>query len=129
MSNIESLRKKANHLTSLVPQQTIRDLDFEERLAHLSPRQMAREGAQLGLDALLELMKRQGRMSLDDLLMASKAIAQYSRIITNARPADDEEEGETELVTIDTRDLSSGRLAKLKAFALEMKEEDRGDDE
>lgn len=98
MSNITVLKKKVDRLASLVPQQTIRDHDFEERLTHLSPRQMAREGAQLGLDALLELMgKRQGRMSLDDLLMASKAATLYNDIIRSTPITEKDEEAQEDL--------------------------------
>lgn len=88
--------------------------------------------ANLGLEALAEILEENNRkknengerkMDLADHVRAANALSQYNRVIVNAVPPENEEqEDDSDIITIDTRDLSAEKLAKLKAFALEMKE-------
>lgn len=84
------------------------------------------DGANFGIEALVEILKENKtngkKMDLSEHVKAATALYQYNRIIVNAIPVEDDEEEDTELITVDTRDLDADRLAKLKAFALEMKE-------
>lgn len=87
------------------------------------------DGANFGIEALVEILKenktRDKKMDLSEHVKAATALYQYNRIIVNAAPVDEKEEEDTELITIDTRDLDADRLAKLKAFALDMKESEQ----
>jgi len=80
------------------------------------------DGANLGIQALVGYLRENAKtMGLLEHVKAATALYQYNRIIVNAAP--EEEEDKLDLVTIDTRDLSPDELAKMKAFALEMKEQ------
>lgn len=80
------------------------------------------DGANLGITALVQYLRVHAKeMDLSDHVKAATALSQYNRIIVNAEPADEEQE-DTNLITVDTRELSASQLAKLKAFALDMKE-------
>lgn len=85
----------------------------------------AADGANLGIDALVVYLRDHAKtMDLSDHVKAATALSQYNRIIVNALPRGDEAAGDA-IITIDTRDLSSERLVKLKAFAQEMKESEQ----
>lgn len=82
--------------------------------------------AQLGLKAILKIMKEDDeadvRWDLGELVKAANATTQFNRIIISAVPERNEDANGDTMTTIDTQDLSPERLARLKAFATEMRE-------
>lgn len=87
------------------------------------------DGANFGIEALVEILKANKasdkKMDLSEHVKAATALYQYNRIIVNAIPVEDEEEDDTDLITVDTRELTAEQLTKLKAFALDMKESEQ----
>lgn len=87
------------------------------------------DGANYGIEALVEILKENKtsdkKMDLSEHVKAATALYQYNRIIVNAVSVEDEDENDTDLITVDTRELTAEQLTKLKAFALDMKESEQ----
>jgi hypothetical protein len=136
---LANIGKRIDRIASSIP--PARTSTLSPEILAMSPREKIKYCAQIGLADLYDLAQRTV-MSPSDMLKYLKAMTNYQSILATFPEENVQEEdysgfSDDELrqysefserarkVTIDTRDLSREQIAKMKAFALEMRENER----